>query len=263
MADLSRRQFGKYTLSAAQGPNWGPIHVSASAEDEYGDEVPVGGMTIRSSQKLLNDVQERINDPRQIGFRHGISEEPGGQLRWNKGNFEDPHTKVAGLWASEGHRNPALLSALAAVGFHMAGHIPYADDMLSVEGAKTSRHMAKAFGMQGHPDNPNMEANWHPTDEGYGPSDPDVEDDEYRREAMNEYVDSELHHIAAAARSPSNRRYGGGDPSVRALVDRLKTMRTSYKPEPWPKKEYENPIDRWLEEPPEKPLKGQMNLPGI
>lgn len=132
-------------------------------------EAAVGSVSIstRQGQHDRNARYQRWIDTAGAGDVHGDTgsmvwgTQPGEQLRWTRGNMdaEVPHVSWAGL--AKGHSG-ALLSGLAALAVHHhqevtgSTEMPTADSVLSDDGARFSRASARRWGVQGHPDNPEM-----------------------------------------------------------------------------------------------------------
>lgn len=130
----------------------GETHVIAHQGDK-----PMGALSITPDDD--GDAQQRRLN--KWDEPHRAITELGGQRRWTDGNM-DPRDPARVSWASA--RNPIVLRNMMGIAIHETRKAPVADHDLSPEGSRLSKAMAKRYGIQGHPLNPDME----PTFPSYG-----------------------------------------------------------------------------------------------
>lgn len=84
-----------------------------------------------------------------------IKADENGQMHWTGGEFTPNPAHVSWLGMGDfpvGRRRQAeILSNMMAIGVQHHGSIPYADEALSIDGARIARGMAEKYGLKAHP----------------------------------------------------------------------------------------------------------------
>lgn len=249
-------QFKKFTYLVKADPNRTDVVVAHVSES--GVHKPIGSLGIRHDDMddmENNEYEQQIINDELARHRYEITEEQSGQLpgqmRWAGGHMNpiDPsHVDWIGLDLETAP--PSVLARMMSIGVRHHGKLPHADFSLSQHGERIARGMARKYGMKGHPRNPDMQRtfNYSP----YGASSIARQGAGYTWDKLTDLED--LHPGSTVSYDDEEAA------KIHREVDA--SLRLAHKP-PRPEKKYDNPVDRWLEEPAPRNVRGQMTIPGF